>query len=105
MRLRNVNGPTVVYLVECDYDSEIVIFGLTCNLTTRRHERGYGEILHVAECENRSEAERIEAAVLEATKAHAVGAEHRGRTTWTEARRMPKDAAIALLQSLAIAKI
>ena len=92
-----------IYLFSCSYDPGMVIFGITCDLEGRAvAEPSYGELLDSIKAVNRPQALRWEAAFKRATKQHAVGPSHRGRTTWTEARRMPREAALRVLQSVAI---
>ena len=92
-----------IYLFACSYDPGVVIFGITCDLQTRAAaEPSYGQLLASIKATSRPQALRWEAAFKRAPVLHAVGPDHRGRTTWTEARRMPADTAAQLLQRVTV---
>lgn len=90
--------PQHVYLFECSFDSSIVIGGITCQLTERKREQGYGRLLWSCQLPSRNACRRAERRFLQITSGNAVGPGLRGRTTWTEARQMSAVDAIAAWQ-------
>ena len=86
--------PQHVYLFECSIDPDVVIAGITYNLRERATARGYGRLLWSCQLSSRKACADAERRFMRATQAYAVGDDFRGKTTWTEARRMSAGEAI-----------
>ena len=93
--IRPIDMPQYVYLFQSSFDPDVVIGGITYDLKTRQRERGYGQLIWARQLQSRSACANAEARFMRMTDKHAVGPEYRGKTTWTEARRMTQMDAIA----------
>ena len=93
--IQPIDMPQYVYLFQSSFDPDIVIAGITYDLKQRRWERGYGQLIWARQLQSRSACANAEARFMRITDEHAVGPEYRGKTTWTEARRMTQMDAIA----------
>ena len=99
--IQPINMPQYVYLFQSSFDPDVVIGGITYDLKTRRRERGYGQLIWARQLQSRSACANAEARFMRMTDKHAVGPEYRGKTTWTEARRMaPSDAIAAWIRAI-----
>lgn len=87
--------PQQVYLFQYAHDQKIVIAGITCSLKERARERGYGDLLWSRRLESRAACAKAERLFLQLTADHAVGPDLKSMTTWTEARSMSAENAIA----------
>jgi hypothetical protein len=83
-----MDQPQYVYLFSCSFDPSVVIGGITIMLKERAKERGYGKLLWSCELPSRKACVDAERRFMKATEKYAVGDDFKGKTTWTEARRM-----------------